>query len=137
NTHVLRHAGRLLALCEAGRPHRLDPETLATLGEEDLGGALPTARTIFSAHPKVDPATGELWGFGVEPGRQTLLHLYRWPAEGPAERFTSVPLPLIPMIHDFAITATTIVAIVAPVCLPRPPISLMLGQRAYGEALRY
>ncbi|MEZ4454826.1 MAG: carotenoid oxygenase family protein [Nannocystaceae bacterium] len=137
NTHVIGHRGGLYALCEAGRPYRLDPETLTTIGEEDLGGVLPDERTTFAAHPRRDPTTGELWGFGVAPGRQTLLHLYRWPAEGRPERFTSVPLPLIPMIHDFAITASSIVVIVAPVCLPQPPLALIFGQRAYGECLRY
>ncbi|WP_437725669.1 carotenoid oxygenase family protein [Sorangium sp. So ce861] len=48
NTSPFVAGGRLFALMEAGRPTELDPATLDTLGESDLGGVLgPT----FSAHP--------------------------------------------------------------------------------------
>jgi len=61
NTNIIQHGGRLLALMEGGRPHRLDPDTLETLGEEDFDGVLsPSA--MFSAHPKLHRAraTSEL-----------------------------------------------------------------------------
>ena len=40
NTTPVWHAGRLLMTKEDGRPYRVDPETLATLGSYDFGGAL-------------------------------------------------------------------------------------------------
>src|SRR5207237_918628 len=64
NTNVVFHGGRLLALWEAGLPHRLDPVTLETLGPDRLGGALGPGDT-FSAHPKLDRSTGDMWNFGV------------------------------------------------------------------------
>jgi all-trans-8'-apo-beta-carotenal 15,15'-oxygenase len=55
NTNIVQIGGRLLALWEAGHPHRIDPVTLETLGEDDLGGALGR-RDWFSAHPKSHPS---------------------------------------------------------------------------------
>src|SRR5437764_8624186 len=40
NTNIVFHGGKLLALWEAGRPWRVDPVTLETIGEDDMGGVL-------------------------------------------------------------------------------------------------
>src|SRR5688500_4005315 len=61
NTSVMLHEERLLSLWEGGPPFALDPATLATLGVEDFGGRVRT----FSAHPKTDPQTGEVFNFGI------------------------------------------------------------------------
>jgi carotenoid cleavage oxygenase len=67
NTNVIGHAGRTFAIVEAGaRPYELTYE-LDTVGPTDFGGTLPGG---YTAHPKRDPATGELhaisyyWGWG-------------------------------------------------------------------------
>ncbi len=57
NTHIIAHAGRLLATVEAGPlPYELSGE-LDTLGPCDFGGTLPGG---FAAHTKLDQRTGEL-----------------------------------------------------------------------------
>lgn len=136
NTNVLTFGGKLYALCEGGRPHRLDPDTLATMGEDDLGGVL-AASDLYSAHPKVDPFTGELWNFGASYGKELGLSLYCTKADGTTRRVTTVKCPFLAMVHDFAITATKAIFILAPCALPRLPLGIMLGQRAFGESLRY
>src|SRR4051812_23736936 len=67
NTNVIGHAGRTFAIVEAGaRPYELSDE-LETVGACDFDGTLPGG---YTAHPKRDPATGELhaisyfWGWG-------------------------------------------------------------------------
>ena len=67
NTNVIGHAGRTFAIVEAGaRPYELTYE-LDTVGPSDFGGTLPGG---YTAHPKRDPASGELhamsyfWGWG-------------------------------------------------------------------------
>jgi carotenoid cleavage dioxygenase len=67
NTNVIGHAGRTFAIVEAGgRPYELT-DTLDTIGPCDFDGTLPGG---YTAHPKRDPATGELhavsyfWGWG-------------------------------------------------------------------------
>lgn len=64
NTNVIVHAGKLLALKEDSAPYALDPVTLETIGLWDFDGQLTSA--TFTAHPKFDPATGDLLCFGYE-----------------------------------------------------------------------
>ena len=64
NTSILWHGGRLFAIKEDGLPHELDPDTLETRGKFNFDGKLRSPH--FTAHPKVDPATGELLFYGFE-----------------------------------------------------------------------
>jgi all-trans-8'-apo-beta-carotenal 15,15'-oxygenase len=136
NTNIVFHGGKLLALWEAGRPWRVDPETLETIGEDDLGGALGPHDAI-SAHPKLDRATGEMWNFGVDYGPKVTVSLYRTKPDGATDRVTKFPLSFGAMIHDFALTASTAVFVVHPIGLPRIPVALMTGRKSFGESLRW
>ena len=136
NTNVVFHAGKLLALFEAGRPHRLDPETLRTLGEDDLGGALEDGAAI-SAHPKLDRASGEMWNFGLSYGKSCVARVWVTDAAGATRLAHTVELPMPAMVHDFAITPTKVVFVIAPVVLPRVPLGLLTGQRSFFESLRW
>ena len=62
NTHVIRHAGTTLALIESGFPHALSSD-LRRARVHDFDGALASPMT---AHPKVDPVSGELVFFGTD-----------------------------------------------------------------------
>ena len=64
NTNIVYHAGKLLALWEGGPAHRLDPRSLETAGPYDFRGGLLGAMT---AHPKIDPESGEMLFFGYGP----------------------------------------------------------------------
>jgi len=61
NTNIVFHGGKLLALEEGHLPTEIEPGTLETRGYYDydkrIGGP-------FTAHPKVDPLTGETMFFG-------------------------------------------------------------------------
>jgi carotenoid cleavage dioxygenase-like enzyme len=99
NTHVIEHAGRIMALVESSFPHVLTPE-LETVGPCDFGGRLTTAMT---AHPKTDPVTGELhfFGYGIRP---PYLTYHRLSADGALVTSTEIDVPGPTMMHDFAIT---------------------------------
>jgi carotenoid cleavage dioxygenase len=101
NTNVLAHAGRLFALMEAAKPVELDGR-LATLGEVDFGGRLHGAMT---AHPKVDPASGELVSFGYSPV-PPYLRYHVVDASGALTTEVDIDLPGPVMMHDFAVSAT-------------------------------
>jgi carotenoid cleavage dioxygenase len=63
NTHIIYHAGKLLALEESHLPFELT-RSLASIGYHTFGGVLPaTIEGRFTAHPKIDPQNGELVGF--------------------------------------------------------------------------
>src|SRR6201989_1412773 len=57
NTNIIFHAGRLLALEEAHLPTEIEPGTLATRGYQNYQGRIAGT---FTAHPKIDPKTGEM-----------------------------------------------------------------------------
>src|SRR4051812_10027939 len=102
NTSLAWHAGRLLALEEAHLPWALDPGTLATRGVEDFGG-LPRP---FTAHPKADPATGELVFFGYSTAGPLSAEM-AWGTLSPAgavTRYERFPVAYCAMVHDFAVT---------------------------------
>ena len=112
NTHVIAHAGRLLALEEAHLPVRLDPATLSTLGNEGFGAL--SGR--FTAHPKHDPATGQLVFFSYSAAGRFSREM-AWGTVEPDGRVSAhevFPAPYCSMVHDFAVTATRIVFPVLP-----------------------
>ena len=66
NVSAIWHGGRLLTSGEVGYPYELSPDDLSTMGVYDFGGRLTTSMT---AHPKIDPATGQMhfFGYGFVP----------------------------------------------------------------------
>lgn len=111
NTAVLLWQGRLFATCEAGKPHELDPDTLATRGENDLEGTVVGA---FSAHSHHVPSRRCTYNFGVRVGRSTTVDVYAMPDEGPARRLTSFTVEGARLQHDFAATGRHLVFAFAP-----------------------
>lgn len=99
NTHVLAHAGKILALEEGSFPFVVDGE-LNTLGWTDYGGRLQSAMT---AHPKQCPVTGELFGFGYGQLPPYLTY-HRISAAGELLQSEEIEVGGPTMIHDFAIT---------------------------------
>jgi all-trans-8'-apo-beta-carotenal 15,15'-oxygenase len=131
NTSVLALENRLLALWEGGHPHGLDLQTLETIGLDHLERLDPG--DTFSAHPKVDPQTGEIYNFGVSFGRQTHLHLYRCDRTGKMLHRTKISLKRIPLIHDFVLAGPYLIFCIAPVALN--PLPLLLHWKSYSEAM--
>src|SRR3984885_6752375 len=68
NTNVVWHGGKLLALEEGHQPFELDPLTLESRGYVPLAGKAGR----FTAHPKMDPQTGEMVFFGYGIGAMPL-----------------------------------------------------------------
>ncbi|WP_436795086.1 carotenoid oxygenase family protein [Actinospongicola halichondriae] len=109
NTHVIRHADRIMALWEVGLPHEITPE-LDTVGPFDFDGQLNGTMT---AHPHEDPETGELlfFGYGLVP---PYLTFYRLDAQGVLVEKAEIDLPDSVMMHDFAVTQNHVIFLDAP-----------------------
>lgn len=134
NTNVLVHDGKLYSLWEGGRPHRLDPQTLVTEGIESFGGALKRLGA-FSAHPKRDPATGEVFNFGLDFFPRPMIRCYRLTG-GSIEPVQSFGIPKLGFVHDFALTQRHLVFVLGPLVV-RNPIPAALGLRPFDDALSY
>ncbi len=112
NTNVIGHAGRTFAIVEAGAlPYELTDE-LETIGPCDFDGTLSGG---YTAHPKRDPKTGELyavsyffgWGNDVE------VTVIDRDAKVRAARRVTMGGPV--SVHDTAITQKWIVLLDLPV----------------------
>ncbi|GGF18609.1 carotenoid oxygenase family protein [Williamsia phyllosphaerae] len=110
--NVVRHGGRLLAMAESDRPYRLDPTDLSTLGRDSCDGAMEVGST---AHPKIDPTTGEMIVFNYAFERPYLT----WSVVGPDGRTVRPPTGVdgvdsTLMIHDMALTSRYVVLFLCP-----------------------
>lgn len=99
NTHVVHHAGKILALEEAHLPWEVSKE-LESVGSYDFGGKL---KTPVTAHPKICSVTGEMlfFAYGVFP---PYLTYHRVSAEGELVQTEQITVPKGTMMHDFNIT---------------------------------
>lgn len=133
NTSVIALDDRLLALWEGGNPHALDLHSLKTIGVDNLGGLEPSWG--YSAHPKQDSQTGEWFNFGVSPGVNAVLHLYRSAPNGKILQQGEITLDGVPLVHDFAIAGSYLVFCVPPVRLNAIPV--LLGMSSFSDALEW
>jgi len=110
NTHVIRHAGRTLALAETTLPWEVTNE-LETVGNYDFGGCLTTGMT---AHPKICPASGELHFFDYNWFAPFVTY-HCANAAGELVRSVPIDVPGPTMMHDFAITSGHVLFMDLPV----------------------
>jgi carotenoid cleavage dioxygenase-like enzyme len=104
NTTPVWHAGRLLMTKEDGRPYRVNPHTLETMGRYDFDGKLKSQ--TMTAHVRVDPETAELFFYGYEADGLASTKV----AYGVVDRHGTLTserwfdVPYCAMMHDFTIT---------------------------------
>lgn len=118
NTNVVFWRGTLLAMKEDGPPFAMDPETLETVGRWDFEGqvGVPTV----AAHPKVDPATGEMVCFAYEcggDGADGSEEVAVWTVEGEGGRVVEMAwytAPFAGMIHDVGVSGNWVVLPLTP-----------------------
>jgi all-trans-8'-apo-beta-carotenal 15,15'-oxygenase len=134
NTNVVLHAGRLLALWEGGKPHALDPDTLATTGVHDFDGELRWLGA-FSAHPHFDPASGEMFNFGLDFLPRPMIRCYRIDPCGRMEQFTQVHIPELVWTHDFGLTDRHMVFVLDPIVVD--VVRVGLGLTTLDRGLRF
>jgi carotenoid cleavage dioxygenase len=115
NTNIILHGGQLLALMEGAPAVRLDPRSLATLGEEHYGG---TITTTFSAHPKIDHFTGELINIGSAingPMGAAEIRYDVIAADGTVRKAEIIPVPHMSLMHTFLLTENWAIFPVIPI----------------------
>ncbi|HNJ48425.1 MAG TPA: carotenoid oxygenase family protein [Novosphingobium sp.] len=112
NTNVIQHAGKTLAIVEANAfPQELTYE-LDAVSTHDFEGTL---KGRFSAHPHLDPLTGELHVVTYDAMVQdTVWHVVVGP-EGKVIREEPIPVRDGPSIHECTITKNYVVIFDLPV----------------------
>ncbi len=114
NTATVWHGGRLLVMEEGHPPYELDPDTLESIGSWNFRGKLNTAMT---AHPKIDPDTGEMVFFAYMAtgpfSADVMVHKVN--SDGILTESIHVPTPYSAMVHDFVVTENYIVIPIMPI----------------------
>jgi carotenoid cleavage oxygenase len=114
NTNIIGHAGKTLAIAESGvRPYELTDE-LETVGPSDFCGTLFGG---YTAHPKRDPATGELHAVSYNPMRGNIVQYTVTGVDGKVRRTVNIRLNAQTMMHDFSLTEKHVVLYDLPVAL--------------------
>jgi carotenoid cleavage dioxygenase-like enzyme len=111
NVSVVYHGGKLLSLGEAGLPYEMNIEDLSTRAPYDYDGKLAGAMT---AHPKIDPVTGELFFFGYNAVKPYLTY-YRVDAAGNLVQKELLETAGPALMHDFAMTENYVVFMELPI----------------------
>lgn len=124
---VIEHAGRILALGEVGLPYEMT-RALETRSQYDFAGAL---RTNMTAHPKIDPVTGEMFFFGYDFGEISLRY-HVADKHGVLVKTLDLATKQPVMMHDFAITQTRAVFMDLPVVF-----DLNMVAEGYGFPFRW
>jgi carotenoid cleavage dioxygenase len=114
NTNIIGHGGKTLAIVEAGaRPYELTDE-LETVGPSDFCGTLFGG---YTAHPKRDPASGELHAVSYNPMRGNVVQYTVTGVDGKVRRTVNIQLRAQTMMHDFSLTEKYVVLYDLPVAL--------------------
>lgn len=111
NTNIVHHAGRLLALEEGHMPFEVAPRTL------EPRGYVVDYRGRVTAHPKVDPKTGEMVWFGYGVGEMPLSAGMSYgvtDAAGKVVRRDDFQAPFAAMVHDFMVTENYVLFPILP-----------------------
>ncbi len=115
NTQIVFHHQKLFALKEDSPPVALDPLTMTTTDDYyTFGGGMESL--TFTAHPKLDPMTGEMIAFGYEArGFYTQdIEVFTVDPAGKINWSAWVKSPYTCMIHDFAATQKHIAFLAVP-----------------------
>ncbi|MEP7247002.1 MAG: carotenoid oxygenase family protein [Gammaproteobacteria bacterium] len=104
NTHSYWHGGKLFVLKEDSLPWTVDPHTLETLGPWDFSGKYTA--TTMSAHPKIDPVTGEMiaYGYQAKGDLSTDIAVFTMNPKGEIVKEVWLKSPYLGIIHDIALT---------------------------------
>lgn len=135
NTSVVWHGGRLLALDEGNAPFEFDPVTLDPIGPWNFDGALVGPMT---AHPKIDPASGEMlfFGNGVEGMHLPSIAYHVADASGKLVRTDRFDAPHASMVHDFIVTENYVVFPIYPATIDATRIGRGGPLIAWDDSLR-
>ena len=101
NTNIIWHGGKLLALEEAHHPFEMDMKTL-----ESRGYARAFQGKV-TAHPKIDPVSGEMTWFAYGVGAMPLSAGMSYGVtakDGSLIRRQDFEAPFACMVHDFMVT---------------------------------
>ena len=113
NTSIIFHGDKLLALEEGHPPFEIDPITLESIGSYNYEGKLLSPMT---AHPKIDPLTGEMFAFSYGFGDKKTTY-FVVDAAGKLTNYAEFNAPYSSMVHDFIVTSEHVIFPIFPLII--------------------
>ncbi|KAL8057116.1 hypothetical protein ABFX02_04G163500 [Erythranthe guttata] len=131
NTSLSFFCGGLYALCESDFPYavKLTPDgDLVTIGRQIFHGE-PFAS--MTAHPKVDPTTGEVFAFRYNILRPPFMTVFRISPDGRKQKEVPIfSLNSASFVHDFAVTQNY--AVFPDTQIVMDPMEILRGKSPVG-----
>ncbi|CAN4076103.1 unnamed protein product [Withania somnifera] len=109
NTSLALFGGKLFALCESDLPYAIKLASngdIITMGRHNFDGNLSTSMT---AHPKIDPNTGEAFAFSYGPIPPFLTYFRIQPNGTKSQDVPIFSMTRPSFVHDFAITKNYVI----------------------------
>ncbi|MEL4898388.1 carotenoid oxygenase family protein [Crocosphaera sp. Alani8] len=131
NTNVIYWGGKLWAMWEGGSPHEVNPETLETIGLDNLDDLLN--QETFSAHPKI--IDGTFINFGVSGMSPQTLTIWELDERGKKIKSSSYVVDEFSLLHDFLVTPNYYIFIKHPLRLN--PLYWLLGIKSLEQCLNF
>jgi carotenoid cleavage dioxygenase-like enzyme len=134
SVNIIEWRGKLLGLSEGGLPTIINPETFDFEGYENFGGVVPDYLT-FTAHPRFDSKTGDMFAWGFEkrpPGTMHIIHTNR--QTGKAETLYKMPQMGFNMVHDAMLTENYFVILILPTAYD---MQMVMSGKPMGDALKF
>ncbi|EAZ92559.1 carotenoid oxygenase family protein [Crocosphaera chwakensis] len=131
NTNVIYWGEKLWTMWEGGYPHQLNPETLETIGLDNLNGLLN--KETFSAHPRI--IDDIFINFGVSGITPQTLTIWELNQKGKKITSSSYPVDGFSILHDFLVTPNYYIFIKHPFKLN--PLPWLLGFKSLEQCLTF
>ncbi|KAI1302179.1 hypothetical protein EDD11_005644 [Mortierella claussenii] len=139
NTNVYMWEGKVLSAHETGLPHCLDPTTLETIGEEDLGGTLKLK--VLGAHFRYDPFLDRLVTMSAKAGIDRLpsLQINEYGRRWAVESLQTFHIPYLNYAHDLLMSKHFYIVQITPFVntSTTEAYKFFLGISSPGDAMRY
>ena len=135
SVNVIEWNGKLLGLSEGGLPTVINSQTFDYEGETNFGNV--PKNLSFTAHPRIDPKTGDLFAWGFEKGPESKIHVYQVHRQSNSAKLLYKYQPTgFFMIHDAILTENFFILIIPP--MKYDIQGLMTGKVAnMGEAVKF
>ena len=134
SVNIIKWRGGLLGLSEGGLPTKINPETLDFEGYENFGGVVPNYLT-FTAHPRFDPKTGDMFAWGFEKRPPGTMHIVQVNNKtGKAETLYKMPQRGFNMVHDAMLTENYFVILILPTSYN---MQMIMSGKTMGESLKF
>lgn len=134
NVNVATLAEGLVALTEVPMAVSFDPKTLATAGVAAYPDSLQGQ--VTTAHPHVNPRTGDVVNYLLSFGRNSSYQVYRQsPVTMTRDLVTRIPVARPGYMHSFAITENHVVLAEFPLTVN--PLRLLLSGKPFIDNYRW